>query len=177
MANTRSNPWSFAQTDVVTTTVTSLTLNGDTTVTAVVAATAAFAAGNDVTVADNTSVGGAYNGFYSIISITNATTMVLQQGTVPPFIPAGTAAAGATGSLSVCQYPNMVRAEDIKWDKVAASAVLDVRDRNGNIVWQATQPSTINVPPNYNRGKVYWINGLTLLSVGTAPSILLITVN
>jgi hypothetical protein len=177
MANLKSNPWSFLQTDVVTTTVTSLTLNADTTVTAVVAATGSFAAGNDVTVADNTSASGVYNGFYSIISITNGTTMVLQQGNVPPFIPAGTGAAGATGSVSLCQYPNWVRAEDMKWDKVVTSASLDVRDRNGNIVWQATQPSTANVPPNWNRGKVFWINGLTLLSIGNAPSILMITVN
>jgi len=162
---------------VVTTTITSLTLNTDTTVTAVVAATAAFAQGNPVTVADNTSVAGLYNGFYVVKQITNGTTMVLDQGNVPPFVPAGTGAGGATGSVSLCQYVNWVRAEDIKWDKVAASAVLDIRDRNGNIVWQATQPSTANVPPNWNRGKVYWINGLTLLSVGTAPSLLMITVN
>lgn len=177
MANLRSNPWSFLQTDVVTTTVTSLTLNTDTTVTAVVAATGSFAQGNDITIADNTTSSGIYNGFYSVKQIVNGTTMILDQGNVPPFVPAGTGAAGATGSASLCQYPNWVRAEDIKWDKVAASASLDIRDRNGNIVWQATQPSTANVPPNYNRGKVFWINGLTLLSVGTAPSILLITVN
>jgi len=175
VANLKSNPWSFLQTDVVTSTVTSLTLNGDTTVTAVVASTAAFAQGNDITIADNTSVSGLYNGFYTIKQITNGTTMVLDQGNIPPFVPAGTAAAGATGSASLCQYPNWVRAEDIKWDKVANAASLDIRDRNGNIVWQATQPAA--GPPNWNRGKVFWINGLTLLSVGTAPSVLLITVN
>src|SRR5690242_1990559 len=171
MANIRSNPWSFLQTDVVSTAVTSLTLNADTTVTAVVTSTTGIVQNRPVTVADNTSVSGAYNGFYVVQVVVNGTTLILQQGNVPPFVPAGTAAAGATGTLSLCQYPNWVRAEDIKWDKVAASASLDIRDKNGNIVWQATQPSTANVPPNYNRGKVFWINGLTLISVGTAPSI------
>lgn len=176
MSNIASNPWSFLQTDVVTSATTSLTLQPDGTVVAVVAATAAFATGNFVTVSDATLA--VYNWFYQILSITNGTTMVLAPSFAqPPHIPAGTGAAGAAGAVSVCQYSSWVRAEDIKWDNVAPSAVLDVRDRNGNPVWKATQPSTANVPPNYNRGKVFWINGLTLLSVGTAPSILFVTVN
>lgn len=178
MANIKSNPWSFAQTDVVTTTVTSLTLNGDTTVTAVVAATGGFVQGNDITIADNTSLAGIYNGFYTVKQIVNGTTMILDQGNVPPFVPAGTGAAGATGSASLCQYPNWIRAEDLKWDRVPVSVNLDVRDRNGNVVWQASTPANAGAnPPNWNRGKVYWINGLTLLSVGTAPAILIVTVN
>jgi len=60
---------------------------------------------------------------------------------------------------------------------VPVSATLDVRDRNGNIVWQATSPANAGAnPPNYNRGKVFWINGLSI-NILTAASILTITVN
>lgn len=172
--NISSNPWSFLQTDVLTTTITAISLNADGTVNAVVTASAGFLQGNQVTVADNTTA--VYNGFYTVLAVPDGTHLTLIPSP-PSKIPVGQGAGGANGSVSLCQYSSWVRAEDIKWDKVAASATLDIRDRNGNIVWQATQPSTANVPPNYNRGKVFWINGLTLISVGTAPSILLVTVN
>jgi hypothetical protein len=250
MANLTSNPWSFLQTDVISSPITSLTLNTDGTVTAVVTSTAAFqytglvltsvdghgnyygtitggannalvgtvatfsgfvngvnnpvnaeitassatsistnlgtiaethagaVSGQEVGVTVSDAVPYVYNWYYTILSITNATTMVLVPSFAQPaHIVQGTLAAGAAGQVSACQYNGWIRAEDLKWDLVPPSAVLDMRDRNGNIVWKASQPATAGSPPNYNRGKVFWINGLTLNSVGTAPAILFVTVN
>lgn len=178
MSNLATNPWSFLQTDVVASAITSLTLNADGTVTAVVGSTTGIVAGNFVTVGDNTTAAGVYNWFYQVLAVVNATTLTLTPSfQQPAHIPAGTGAGGATGTLALNQYPNWVRAEDIKWDLVPPSATLDVRDRNGNPVWKASQPATAGSPPNYNRGKVFWINGLSLFSVGTAPAILFVTVN
>jgi len=181
--NISANPWSFVPADVITTTITSMTLNADGTVTAVVASTAAFVQGNQVTAAFNTSLAGIYNGFYTVLSVTNGTTMVLVQGQVPLRIPAGTGAAGATGVIGLTNYPNFVRAEDISWQSTAApltvSAIaagdsLVITDRNGILIWSAVGPAVLG-SFSQNRGKIFWVQGLTFMAL--THGVVLITVN
>lgn len=161
MANISSNPWSFTSADVATAAITSATLNADGTVTVVSAAltfntTVEPALGFTII---NASLA-AYNGFYKLITgVSGGTTFVL----APQFnIPAGTAAAGAAGTLAQCLYRAYVRIEDISWQNAAAAGqILDLRDRMGNIVWQATSTGA----GSQNRGKVFWVNGITPIAI------------
>jgi hypothetical protein len=182
--NISANPWSFVPGDVNTTTITSMTLNGDSTVTAVVAATAGFVQGNPVTAAFNTSLAGIYNGFYVVKSVTNATTMVLDQDRLPTRIPVGTGAAGATGNIGFCQWPTETRIEDISWQSsgapaavsvIAASDVLVITDRAGNPIWFSVAPVAAGTSFSQNRGKIFWVNGVTIFAM--THGIVLMTVN
>jgi len=177
--NISANPWTFVPADVVTTTITSLTLNADGTVTAVVGATAAFAVENDVTVAFNTSLAGIYNGMYEVLVVVNATTLTLVPATP---LPAGTGAAGATGNLGLVQYNTEVRAEDISWQSTAAPLAVStittgdslvITDRAGNLIWSAVGVAGTSF--SQNRGKIFWVNGLTFFAM--THGIVLITVN
>ena len=178
--NISANPWSFVPGDVNTTTITSMTLNADTSVTAVVAATGGFAAGNPLTAAFNTSLAGIYNRFYIVTNIVNGTTMTLQP--TQPITP-GTGAAGATGNIGFCQWPEETRIEDISWQSTAApltvSAIasgdsLVITDRAGNVIWSAVGPTTTG-SFSQNRGKIFWVNGLTFFAM--THGIVLMTVN
>lgn len=157
MANTSSNPWSLTSTDVASAAITSATLNADGTVT-VVCGALTFNATADSTLGFTiiNSTLAAYVGFYRlIVGVSGGTSFVL----VPQFnIPAGTAAAGAAGTIAQCLYRSQIRIEDISWQNAtAAGHTLDLRDRSGNPIWQATATGA----GSQNRGKVYWVNGLT----------------
>lgn len=170
--NITSNPWSFVAADVVKQAITSVTLNSDGTVTLVCASTTAFLPGGGVTIIDTTAGSGAYNGFYSVIS--GATTTYILAPQIAKGIPAGTGAGGAVGSALLCQYSADVRIEDLSWQNVPVSATLDVRDRNGNVMWQAA--SALASSYSQNRGKLFWVHGLSL-AILTTPSVLIATVN
>lgn len=170
MANLASNPWSLVSTDPATAAITSATLNADGTVTVVSAAltfnaTAESALGFTII---NAALA-AYNGFYNLVQgVSAGTTFILK----PQFnIPAGTAAAGAGGTLAQCLYRSQIRVEDISWQNAsAAGQFLDLRDRSGNIVWQATSTGI----GSQNRGKVFWINGLTPITIQSGVALLTI---
>lgn len=172
--NIQSNPWTFEETDVVSATISAIALNADGTVSITTSAAHGITLGTVrtlYTVADCATA--AYNRLYYLLAVPDTTHLTL----VPiAALPSGTSSA-SSGTVALNQYAGMVRIEDISWQKVPASASLDIRDKNGNIIWQASQPSTANVPPNYNRGKLFWVNGITLLSVGTSPAIIIATVN
>jgi hypothetical protein len=86
-------------------------------------------------------------------------------------IPAGTAASGG-GIVALNQYLYETRIEDLSWQNAAAlGQLLIVVDRNGFPIWEATASG----PGNQNRGKVFWVNGLTLIQMDAG--ILLATVN
>lgn len=157
MSNLASNPWSFGNADVVQATVTGatgMTLNADGTVT--MTTTGAFA----VTVPPNawvTVIGvtlAAYVGFYKVLIGAGGTTFTL----APQFaIPAGTAQSGG-GTVALNLYRDYVRLEDLSWQNPsAAGQQLDLRDKNGNILWQATATGA----GSQNRGKLFWVNGIT----------------
>lgn len=178
MANISSNPWSLTSADVASAAITSLTLNADGTVTAVTAALTfnATAESNLGFTVINASLA-AYNGFYSRISgASGGTAFVL----APQFnIPAGTAAAGAAGTLAQCLYRSQIRVEDLSWQGLtgAAAGSLDLRDRSGNIVWQSALTGIAGGTVGYqNRGKVFWINGITPITI-QANTVVLMTVN
>lgn len=180
MANLSSNPWSFTSTDVASaaiTAATGLTLNADGTVTITSGALTFNVAGvvpaNWFTVIGATNA--AYNGFYKlIVGASGGTSFTM----APQFtIPAGTAQSGS-GTLAQCLYQAQVRVEDISWQGLTgvAAGSLDLRDRSGNIVWQAAIQNTTGSDGYQNRGKIYWINGFTPITIA-ASSVVLLTIN
>lgn len=180
MAQLTNNPWSLTSTDVATaaiTAATGLTLNADGTVTITSAALTfnATAASNlSFTVISATNA--LYNGYYVRISgASGATSFVMQ----PQFsIPAGTAQSGS-GTLAQAIYPHRVRIDDISWQGLtgATAGSLDLRDRNGNPIWQAALTGVTGGTVGYqNRGKLFWVSGITPLTINT-NTIVLITIN
>src|SRR5262249_49711340 len=126
----------------------------------------------------------AYNGFYMVLTQTSTTVyQLVPQPFVPNRIPAGTGAAGAAGNVLFNQYNSPVRCEDISWQGLSAlstASFLDIRDRNGNIIWQAfasgATPATTNYPPSQNRGKLFWVWGVSLFLL-PANTTVLMTIN
>lgn len=182
MANLASNPWSILPSDVTTgsiTAATGLTLNADGTVTITTTAGYNFNTSGVEPALGFTVIGAAnalYNGFYALISgASGATSFVMK----PQFsIPAGTAQSGS-GTIGQCLYRSQVRIEDMSWQGLtgAAAGSLDLRDRAGNIVWQAALTGVAGGTVGYqNRGKLFWVNGLTPITM-QANTILLITVD
>lgn len=169
MANLATNPWSFTSADVVVGTITAatgLTLNADGTVTLTTTGAFGVNAGDSVTVIGAALA--AYNGFYKVLIGAAGTTFTL----APQFsIPAGTAQSGS-GTAAKCLYNAYVRMEDISWQNAnAAGQTLDLRDRNGNIIWQATSTAA----GSQNRGKLFWVNGFTPITISSG--VVLITIN
>jgi hypothetical protein len=157
MANLASNPWSFATADVVVSVPTVITLNADGTVSVTTAGAHGLVAGNGATLIGNTPA--AYNGYYFVLTAPTTTTLIL----VPQFsIAAGTGAGSVFGNVAKNLYNAYVRIEDLSWQNAsAAGQLLDIRDRNGNILWQATATAA----GSQNRGKLFWCNGITPINI------------
>lgn len=180
MANLASNPWSFVQADVVSTAIGAT--SGDLTmangvVTATVTSTTGISANQTVTITG--AALSTYNGSYNVLSVVSGTSLLLQPLTGSVWNARSTwpLANSDSGTLAVCLYPGYVRIEDIQWEKPAAGETLDIRDRNGNILWQATYP-TGSTAPNWNRGKLFWCNGFTPLSISAGGTgVVIVTVN
>jgi hypothetical protein len=69
-------------------------------------------------------------------------------------------------------WPWEVRVEDISWQNAAAAGnTLDLRDRNGNPLWQATATAA----GSQNRGKVFWVAGITPVVI--TAGVVLATIN
>jgi hypothetical protein len=170
MANIQTNPWSFTNADVVKATIAAggLVLNADGTVTLTTTLAHGLVATNFATVI-NAGVA-AYNGFYFVLSVPTTTTAIL----VPKIaagIPVGTGASSG-GTIALNAYNAMVRVEDISWQNAASQGdTLDLRDRNGNIIWQATATGA----GAQNRGKIFWIDGLTPVTI--TSGVVILTIN
>lgn len=173
MPNVKTNPWSFATTDVAAepiTGATGLTLNADGTVTITTTVGLTFISGLPeygftVTGAANAL----YNGFYLRLSgASGATSFVM----VPQFsIPAGTAQSGS-GTLIQVQWRDNERVEDMSWQDVAAAGNrLIVYDRNGFLLWSATAYAA----GFQNRGKLFWCHGFAIAQMDAGT--LLVTIN
>lgn len=171
--NIASNPWSFVPGDVNTADIVAspggLTRNAGGTVTM----TLSGAFGTDLvkdqklTIFQPTNL--AYQGFYKVYSVTSPTVYVLVP--INFTIPVGTAASGG-GIAAQNQYADEIRAEDISWQNVSAlGQVLIIVDKNGNPIWEATASG----PGVYSRGKIMWVNGLTIIEQDSG--IVLVTVN
>jgi len=174
--NIGANPWSFTSADIASGTITGatgLTLNADGTVT--ITTTAAF----------NFSgvTGGPPQLWFTVIGAANAAyiggykLLVGASGgtsfTMKPLftIPAGTAQSGS-GTLALSLWPWNVRIEDISWQNAAAAGnALDIRDFQGNPLWQATAVAA----GTQNRGKLFWVQGITPITI--AAGVVLVTVD
>lgn len=167
MANLASNPWSITNADVVISVPTALTLNADGTVSLTTAGAHGLVQNDNVTLIGNTPA--AYNGFYFVAVVPSATT-----ATLVPFngIPAGTGVGTVFGNAAKVLYRDPVRIEDISWQNAAAAGQqLDLRDRNGKIIWQATATAA----GSQNRGKLFWVWGITPIKVDSG--VVLVTIN
>lgn len=180
--NISTNPWTFASTDVIAPVTPVASPNGLVqsgapalgTVTLTTTAPHGLSAGQYVTIIGTT--GGRFLGFYKVAGIVSATVALLTNISSPTSgQPFNTVLAGdGGGSVLVNTIQQNIRAEDMSWQNVPVSATLILRDRNGLIVWQAT--SALAQSNAQNRGKVMWIDGLTLDTI-TTPSVVFITVN
>lgn len=176
MANFSANPWSIVPTDPATATIaaspTGLVLNADGTVTITTSGGLTF----------NTTVGPAnwftvinatnpvYNGFYRLIPGGGYSGGTVWQMSPQFPIAAGTAASGG-GTLAQCLYPRRIRIEDISWQQVAAAGqILNFVDKNGNPLWLATAPTDLQ----QNRGKLFWVEGLTPIELDSGIALLTI---
>ena len=171
--NISSNPWSFVPGDVNSQTIAAsasgLALNADGTVTLTLSAplAAALVIGNRLTIFQPTNL--AYQGFYKVLSVTSTTVYVLVP--INFTIPSSTAASGG-GIAAQNQYADEIRAEDLSWQNVTAlGQILILVDKNGNPIWE----STASGPGVFSRGKIMWVNGLTLVEMDSG--IVLVTVN
>lgn len=174
MSNLASNPWSFAPSDVNVATVSTIASNSDGTVTLTTTAAATFVAGQSLTIIGVTNP--IYNGFYFLLTATSTTVyQLVPQPFVPNRIPPGTASS-ASGTAILNQYNSAVRIEDLSWQNVTtATQTLDVRDRNGNIIWQAAIGATAPTSASQNRGKLMWVWGISINVMSTG--LLLVTIN
>ena len=155
MANLAANPWSIFPADVVTSTATAITQNSDGTVSVTTSAAHNIAAPppNQYITLVNPNVAG-YQGYYYVIAVPTATTLTL----LPQFPIASGLSAGTNATVAKVLYPAEVRIEDLSWQNAsAAGQLLDLRDRNGNPIWQATATGA----GYQNRGKVFWVAGVT----------------
>lgn len=177
MANLQSNPWSLTHADVAAGVISTITLNADGSVTVVLTGaltfnTALYTSEVGVVPPIWFTVFGVtntlYNGFYHLFNgVSGGTTFILQ----PQFSIAAGTAASAGGTFAQCLYQAYVRVEDISWQNAsAAGQLLDLRDRSGNIVWQATATGG----GSQNRGKIFWINGLTPFEIDSGVVLLTI---
>jgi hypothetical protein len=171
--NISSNPWSFGPSDVNTADIVAspggLTLNVDGSVTLTLSAGFGtdLVANQKLTIVNSTNL--AYKGFYKVRFVTSST--VYNIVPIGFKIPVGTAASGG-GTAAQNQYADEIRAEDISWQNVdALGQVLILVDKNGNPIWE----STASGPGVYSRGKIMWVNGLTLVEMD--GGIVLVTVN
>jgi hypothetical protein len=104
-----------------------------------------------------------------VLSVTSTTIYVLVP--INFTIPAGTAASGG-GTAAQNQYADEIRCEDLSWQNVTAlGQILILVDKNGNPIWE----STASGPGVFSRGKIMWVNGLTLVEMDSG--IVLVTVN
>lgn len=172
--NIASNPWSFVPTDVnfadIVASPGGLTLNSDGSVTLTLSGAfsqADLVKDDKLTIFQPTNL--VYQGFYRVYFKTSST--VYNIIPINFKIPSGTAASGG-GIAAKNQYADEIRAEDVSWQNVSAlGQILIVVDKNGNPIWEATASG----PGVFTRGKIMWVNGLTLIEMDSG--IVLVTVN
>lgn len=185
--NIASNPWSFTSADVASSTAAAspggMVQQGAPAFGAVLyTSTLAhnLVVGQHVTYIADTN--GRFLGHYVVVAVPSATTALLANLSSPssgsPFNTVIAASGG--GTMLVCPYPYMIRAEDISLQNdgtAPGGAQLILLDKNGNLVWTAAVGTTaIASDVAQNRGKVMWINGITPQIIPTHITVL-VTVN
>jgi len=188
--NISSNPWSFTSADVASSTAAAspggMIQAGAPAYGTVTYTTSGGAhglsVGQHVTYISDTN--GRFLGHYVVASVVSTTVALLTNLSSPssgaPFNSAIAASGG--GTMLVCQYPYMIRAEDISVQAGPGSSQtageLQILDKNGSLIWTsylgATPTGLGSVAQN--RGKIMWVNGLTLEAVPAGYTVL-VTVN
>lgn len=186
--NIATNPWTFVAADVPAASIPTASPNGVVqqgiastplslrTVLFTTGGAHGLVAGQFITYVGST--GGRFLGWYKVINVPSATTFLAENLSQPNNgQPISVVLAGdGAGSVLVNQVQQNIRAEDISWQNVPISATLILRDRNGLIIWQASTAATAVSGNSQNRGKIMWVDGLTLDTI-TTPSVVLVTVN
>lgn len=136
-------------------------------------------AGQFITIIGTT--GGRFLGWYKVIAIPSATTAILESLSTPTSgMPISTVlAADGGGTVFVNQIQQNIRVEDISVLATSATpgaTALSLLDRNGNVVWTFLGTATDPGFASQNRGKVMWIDGLTIQSIPTGCTVLM-TIN
>jgi hypothetical protein len=192
--NIATNPWSFISTDVASSTAAAsptgmvqqgTTPGGPGLGAVLYTATGAhgLSAGQYTTYIGDSN--GRFLGWYKVINVPSATTALLANLSSPtsgfPF--ATVLAASGGGTMLVNQVQQQVRAEDISIQITTAAGVASaeviILDRNGNLIWQATVgtgATASGLAFSQNRGKIMWVDGVTLQAVPASTAIL-VTIN
>lgn len=122
------------------------------------APTFTLTAGKEYLVAGATLSG--YNGLYLCLTVPGVDSITAIPSTVHPLLAPAAAVLAASGGGTLQpgpQYNSMVRVEDLNWvGEVTQGDKIYVTDQNGSDIWQ----STASGPGGFNRGKLFWVNGL-----------------
>ena len=184
--NIASNPWSFSSADVASSTAAAspggMIQQGAPAFGAILyTATGAhgLSVGQHVTYVSDTN--GRFLGHYIVISVPSVSTALLANLSSPSSGSGFNAAIAASGggTMLVCSYPYMIRAEDMSvmaTNATPGATLLSILDKNGSIVWTFIGVATPEGFLSQSRGKPLWINGITLQSVPTGCEII-VTVN
>src|SRR5882724_5712898 len=177
--NIATNPWTFASTDIASSTAAASpggmieqgTTPGERALGTVLYTSTAphnLVADQFVTYISDTN--GRFNGFYRVVAVPSATTALLQNISSPtsgrPFDTVLAASGGGTMLLN--QIQQNLRGEDLSIQAGPAAAQtageFKILDRNGILTWTgflgATPTNTGSLAQN--RGKLMWVDGVTL---------------
>lgn len=187
--NIATNPWSFVSTDVAASTAAASPGGmvqqgavGNALGSVLYTATAAhgLVAGQYTTYISDTN--SRFLGWYKVIAVPTVTTALLTNLSSPtsgsPFN--SVLAASGGGTMLVNQVQQNVRAEDISIQYTVSAApvaaLISILDRNGLPLWQVEIGTTAPGLASQNRGKLMWVDGVTLQSL-PANCIALVTIN
>ncbi len=188
--NIASNPWSFTSADVASSTAAAspggMVQAGAPAFGTVTYTTSGGAhglsVGQHVTYIGDTN--GRFLGHYVVVAIIS-TTVALLQNLSSPTSGSGfktVLAASGGGTMLACQYPQMVRIEDISLQGtggVPVGANLIMLDKNGSLIWTvdfSATPTESSSIAAQNRGKLFWVNGITLQEFPT-NLVAIVTIN
>lgn len=177
--NITVNPWSFVPTDVATQGIAlvgvpglSQAANGVITVQLTGAPSFPLTVGNEYLIAGAGVAG--YNGLIQCLTSPGGNLITGIASPKHPLLASpGTALANSgSGTLQPGpQWTSYVRIEDLNWmGEVTQGDVILVQDQNGNDIWN----STASGPGGFNRGKLFWVNGLWVKTLDSGELVLTI---
>lgn len=184
--NISSNPWSFVNGDIASAAAAASPTGmvGNASDSSIVTFTSGtphgFVVNQFLTYTGDTN--GRFNGWYKVVGVPTTTTAILAWLSTPTSgsPPATTPAASGGGTMYVNQVQQMVRIEDIsiQWTSSTAptASLLNITDRNGSVEWTFELTTLAPGLASQNRGKLMWVNGVTIQAL-PANAIALLTIN
>ena len=183
--NIATNPWSFTSADVPAAATPTASPNGlvqvandPAAVNLTTTGAHGLSVGQWITIIGTT--GSRFLGWYKVMAVGSGTTALLANLSSPTSgQPFNTTLAGdGGGSVLVNQYQANARFEDMSIqanNATPTAGLLSLLDRNGLLLWTA-QLAASAPSGAQNRGKLMWVDGLTLQSI-PAGWVLLATIN